>query len=692
MHIRTIRLALSASTIALAALAGTAHAEEAGAPQDDDIIVTGNKLTGDFGAKSGIPIERVPQSVQIVTAEEIIEQGAQSIGDLLRNVPSANAGYSRVGAYQSFSLKVRGFLADQMRNGIRQRYYEDVDASALSNIERVEVLKGPSGVLYGQSAVGGIVSIITKQPMEEGAASMAVTLGNYDQKVLTLDATTGLAPGLAIRVTGEMEQSGTFVDYQDIDRLNAGLSLAWNPADNVSAHLVAEYVERDTKRHPGLSIPGTVQSNGVRDLALGLNLGEPAVDRMKAHAPLVQFWVDLGLGGGWTLTPRFQYQEFNTLFTQIRLRAPEANLTTIARNGRIGHENDEYYIAQLDLAGELKTGPVTHKLLAGFEYGWERGRFTQSNLTNVTSIDVLNPVYSYNTVVPASTFAFDNFYNIDGQALYLQDQIDLTAKWNLIGAVRHSWIDASSGDIGSAPSAQAATSNTIWQLGSTYKLTDALSVYAGYNTGFDVESSAGARAADGKPLKPEESNQAEIGLRLRSGTFRGSLSAFQIQRVNALTTDPLNPDFSINVGKQRVRGVEIEGEWQLLPWWTINAGYAWLDGEIVKSNDGDQGKRLGDVPEHSITLHTDVTVPGTELTLRAGLNHVSDRVLVNGSDVELPAYTLVDLGAGYDFGAFRVDVTLRNLLDERYFTASGNSFAVMPGDPRTVSLRFGVDF
>ena len=683
MTIRTLHLAATASAITLSAIASAAHAQESGA--DDDIIVTGNKLSGDFGAKSGIPIERVPQSVQIVTAEEIVEQGAQSIGDLLRNVPSANAGYSRVGAYQSFSLKVRGFLADQMRNGIRQRYYEDVDASALSNIERVEVLKGPSGVLYGQSAVGGIVSIITKQPTEEGAASMAVTLGSYDQKVLTLDATTGLAPGLAIRVTGEMEQSGTFVDYQDLDRLNAGLSLAWNPADNVSAHLVAEYVERDTKRHPGLPIPGTVQSNGVRDLDLGLNLGEPTVDTQKAHAPLVQFWVDLGLGGGWTVTPRFQYQEFNTLFTQIRLRAPQADLTTITRNGRQGHENDEYYIAQLDLTGSLKTGPITHKLLAGFEYGWERGRFTQSNLTNVTPIDALNPVYAYDTTVPASTFAFDNFYNIDGQALYLQDQIDLTSKWNLIGAVRHSWIDASSGSIGSAPSAQAATSNTIWQVGTTYKLSDALSVYAGYNTGFDVESSAGARAADGKPLKPEESNQAEIGLRLRSGTFRGSISAFQIQRVNTLTTDPLNPDFSINVGKQRVRGVEVEGEWQPLPWWTVNAGYAYLDGEIVKSNDGD-------LPEHSVTLHTNVTVPGTQLTLRGGLNHLSSRVLVNGSDVELPAYTLVDLGAGYDFGVFRADLILRNVLDERYFTASGNAFAVMPGDPRTVSLRLGVNF
>ena len=147
--------------IAIVALAGPAAAQSATATptttERSDIIVTGTKQGFDFGGKSGIPIERVPQSVQIITSDELIERGATSIGDALRAVPSANIGNSRIARYQSFSLTVRGFLVDQMRNGIRQRYYEDVDASALSNIERLEVLKGPSSVLYGQSAVGGSV-------------------------------------------------------------------------------------------------------------------------------------------------------------------------------------------------------------------------------------------------------------------------------------------------------------------------------------------------------------------------------------------------------------------------------------------------------------------------------------------------------------------------------------------------------
>jgi iron complex outermembrane receptor protein len=173
-------LALTGAIIAtpLPALAETAAPDD----QSTDIVVTGTK-SGDFGGKSGIPIERLPQSVQIITADEITKRGATSIADILRTVPSASIGNSRVSRYQSFSLNVRGFLLDQMRNGIRQRYYEDVDASALSNIERVEILKGPSAVLYGQSAVGGIASIITKQPTAEWAGSASFTIGSFDQRV-----------------------------------------------------------------------------------------------------------------------------------------------------------------------------------------------------------------------------------------------------------------------------------------------------------------------------------------------------------------------------------------------------------------------------------------------------------------------------------------------------------------------------
>lgn len=682
MTVRMIRVA------ALGAALCAAHHVNAEPRPLDVVVVTGTKISGDFGEKSGVPLAKLPQSVQIVTAEEIRDRGAISIGDLLRNVPSADPGYSRVGPWQSFSLKIRGFYADQMRNGMRQRYYEDVDASALSNIERVEVLKGPSGVLYGQSAVGGIVSIITKRPEEDFGASLSASLGSYEQKVISGDITGELASGLSARFTGELERSDTFVDHQFMDRDNAAFSLRYAPSDKVSAHLVTEYVERRTKRHAGLPLLGTIESNGVGPVSREEDLGEPSITDLDSHAPLVQLWVDFRLSEHWSLTPRLQYQQFNTTFGEIRVRAPVAGSTTqFTRTGRVGREDDEYSIAQLDLRGEFDTGGIGHQVLMGYEMGYERARFTQSNLVGVPGIDALDPQYAYGSTEPTTVFAYDNFYNLDGDALYLQDLVSLTDRWDAVVALRHSWIDAWDGTWNGATVNQAEVTPTLWQLGTTYRLTDAWSVYAGFNSGFDIESTSGARTRTGEPIDPEESRQVEAGLRFSGGNFRGSAALFQIERVNALTTDPIDPDYYVNAGEQRVRGFEVEGAWLPTEALEFTAGYAHLDGEITESNDGDVGGRIGDMPKHTVTARVAWQVPGMGLSLRGGVSYVSERALVNASDVTIPSYTLADFGVGYDFGSVRLDALLYNLFDERYFSASGNAFTVIPGDPRSVSLR-----
>lgn len=669
-------------------------ASAAGAPRLlEEVVVTGTKLEGVFGEKSGIPLRKMSQSVQIISSQEIAEQGARSIGDLLRAVPSADPGYSRVGPWQASSLKIRGFLADQIRNGMRQRYYEDVDASALSNIERVEVLKGPSGVLYGQSAVGGIVSIVTKRPLHEFGASTTFGIGSFSQKTASFDITGGLGNGFAARAIGEIERSDTFVDHQSMDRNNAAVSLLHQPNEIVAMHLVAEYAERRTRRHAGLPVLGTVQSNGVTTLDRSLDLGEPSIAGLNAHAPLLQAWVDIGLSESWSLTPRAQYQEFNTQFGEIRVRDPlPGSATTFARSGRFGREEDEYYIAQLDLAGTLQTGAVAHRVLAGFEYGVDRGSFAQSNLVNVGPIDALNPSYTYDAIAPTAEFAYSNLYDVDGHALYVQDLIALNERLDVVAAVRRSWIEAADKPRGAAAANRTKVTSTIWQLGATYTLTPVVSAYAGFNTGFDIESTAGARTAHGRPLEPEESKQVEAGLRFTGTTARGSVSLFEIRRVNALTTDPNNPDFSVNAGEQRVRGIEFEGEWRPLSYLALQSGYAYLDGEITRSNDGDEGLRIGDVPQHNFNARVSLQIPGTALSLRAGAVYVSERALVNGSDIDLPSYVLADFGASYRFKDVWIDAYVANLFDEEYFTASGNRFNVLPGDPRTFGMRVGMSW
>lgn len=697
MNIKSYLRATSACALTFV-LAIPALAED---EQKETIVVTGTK--SEFGEKSGIALEKLPQSVQVISSEDIIARGATSVGDLLRAVPSANVGNSRVSRYQSFSLNVRGFLVDQMRNGIRQRYYEDVDASALSNVDKVEVLKGPSAVLYGQSAVGGIVSIITKKPTDSFAASGAITLGTFNQKVATLDVGGPVSETLGIRITGEIERSGTFVDFQDIDRENLAVTFNWRPSDHVSAYLVAEYVERRTLSNPGLPVVGTVTSNGVARISRKTFLAEPEFASLKADSPLLQAWVDVDLGNGWAITPRLQYSELNTPFTQIRVLGVDAtDPTLVRRNGRIGSENDSYTIGQIDLTGTIRTGSLTHKLLVGYEYDRERSIFIQSNFVSVPLINGLNPTYLSIAQKPALAFAFNFAGNTDGHALYLQDQVEIGKRLGLVLGIRHSWLknegffstDPTTFGVADVESPEL----TSVQAGATYQLDGGFSIFGGYNTGFDVENSfGGAPTVDGDRLQPETSEQFEAGLRYASDRAQVTLSTFQIKRRDVAGDDPDNPGFSKNIGSFRVRGLELEGKVDVLDGLSLSAGYAYLAGKITASaTPTEVGGRIADLARHSGNVRVTYAIPGTPFDVRAGLAYQGKRAIASASPILLDDIVLADMGVGAKFGQFRVDLVANNVFDVTYYTVAGahqgNRNSVYPGDPRTVSLRVGVGF
>ena len=184
--------------------------------------------------------------------------------------------------------------------------------------------------------------------------------------------------------------------------------------------------------------------------------------------------------------------------------------------------------------------------------------------------------------------------------------------------------------------------------------------------------------------------------------MRGSLSLFQVRKTNALTADPVDPDFSIQTGEFRVRGVEIEGVWQPLGGLTIKGGYAYMDSKVTRSNNGDQGDDIADVPEHQANIFVSYAVPETKLVVRGGVNYVGERRFSNGrvsvapillaSDVRLPDYVTVDLGAAYSIGKTRLDLSVTNLFDEDYYTREFNDFSVFPGDPLAVNFRVSQSF
>ncbi len=662
----------------------------------DTIIVTGTK--SGFGEKSGIPLDRMPQSVQVLDADDIIERGARSIEDALRAVPSATVARSRIGGFGGNTLRIRGFAAQQIRNGMFQRFYDGTDPSALSNVARIEVLKGPSAVLYGQSGVGGIVSIITKQPTEEFGGYVALTGGSFDQKQATIDVGGRITDTLGIRLTGEIERSGSFTDFLDVDRENLALTLAWQPSERVSTHLVAEYLHRKTLNNPGLPTVGTIISNGVATVDRSTFLGEPDYSLQENHAPLVQFWADVAMGGSWTLTPRLQYSEWNNKGRSTTLLPPsQDDPTLIPRVGRNAGENDKFYLAQLDLAGTAQSFGIEHRLLFGVEYNHDQVPFRMSATVpcGIGPIDALDPAYGCGA--PTGNFGFVSEAVLDGFSFYAQDQIALTPAWDVLAGIRHSVSDNHNYFNGS-PSGYAELSNTSWQLGTTFALGSGLSLFGGYNTGYDLGAVTGLRSTDGSAFQPETSDQAEAGLRLSRDTVQASLSAFRMRRNDIGVPDPDNLGFQIQEGQFRVQGVEFEGEWSPMPGWWLQGGYAYLDANVTRSTDpAIDGARLAETPKHSATAATRLSLGPVEL--RAAANYVGARKMVNGGTVTLPDYVTADLGAGTEFGPIRLDATLTNIFDETYYYSDnlsryslGTEDRVLPGEPRTFSLRVAYRF
>ena len=619
----------------------------------------------------------VPQSSQAINWAQIQDSGAIDVGDVLKSVPSAYSGNSRTAPFASMSWKLRGFDASVTRNGFRQLYFEDVDQSAFSNVERVEIIKGPGSVALGMEGLGGSIHMITKRPERDFSGSAHVTLGQYDMQIGGFDLTTGIGDsGLGIRLNGEIERSGTFVDHQDIDRDNVGLTVTWDRGGPLRAFFMAEYQQRESSPNPGLP----VGFSGKRSTYLG----EPAFDYLNTWSPLIQTWLEIDIGENWTLSPRYQRFEFNVNQQQVRLRDPLGG-GLISRNGRHNfHERDMTDTYELELKGRFDLAGMAHQVALGYTAEQHEWKGDWSNYVGVTAINPYNPVYS--NVLPAigalSTFSGQ----ADTDEFYVQDLIKLTDRFNMLLGLRQveSRIDTPDS------SDQDDRTNTF-QVGASYLLDPQWSLFAGMSTAMSIEGIVGGISADNKPFEPERSRQREIGIKHQSDKLSGSLSLFHITIENVTTGDPANPDFQIQSGEQRSRGIELEGGWQATADWYLSGGLAYIDAEITKSNDGDVGNRLGNIAHLQANLWTRYRLlPNVHVGL--GANHVGERYGTISNTYKLPSYTTVDASLAWQIDPrLKAELFVQNLFDKEYYTGN-NNFSVYRGDPLTAYARMMVNF
>jgi catecholate siderophore receptor len=665
--------------------------------------------TASSATKTETPLLDLPQTVNVVPRDLFSLQGARSIEDALLNVAGVSPS---VGDGQRDQVYIRGFSAqyDQYLDGIRDEamYFRD-----LSNIDRIEVLEGPSAVLYGHGSAGGIVDRISRLPSATALGSLDVTYGSWNQRRAELDSGGPLgSPSLTYRFDAAAEDSGGFRDQYFLRRYHLSPSIAWQA--NPDTRILVQFDYLNDLRLDDLGIPALVGPAGS-----GFPGGAPAIpinsyygspnsfdnDYVRAAVDTATLTLDRQFSSGVVIHEEFRGEHYtldrnNMLPTGVYLPAGGSytgNLDSVWVNRSQRHilrfENDLFN--QLEASLKATTAGIEHSVLLGLEVG-RQSADSNSKQYNAPAVALIDPVLT--DVLPGTAPASHTATAVraDTAGLYLQDQLTLAEHWKALIGIRGDYFEVLQ-QSKLAPLNQVESLNHAVspRAGVVYEPTHNLSVYGTVSQSFSPAAGDGiSTAANTAALAPLRATNFEIGAKQ---SFLGdSLSAtaalFQLTR-NITETNPLT-DLTTAAGEQRSRGLDLVLAGRLTKRWSVSASYELLDPVIV--NGGlDSGGILLDgktpslVPRNSASLYTTFDL-GHGFGVGGGAVSMGGRFTSNDDSVTLPAFTVLNAVAYYRHGRWEARINVNNLLNHRYFITAGEGTdhtgqTIMPGAPLNVA-------
>ena len=672
-------------------LAVTLGEAVAGAEEDAiQVVVTGeedegyNPSSATTATRTDTPLRDIPQSIQVVPRQVIEDRNTRTVTEAVETVSGVIRANTNFGTPDT-NLTIRGFQqGGNFRNGFR-----DDDGFGLTGgtntIERVEVLKGPASVLFGQVEPGGIVNVVTRQPLDEPYYSLGLEVGNFGLYEPSIDLSGPLTTDDTVlyRFIASYEASNSFQDFVETDLITIAPSLTFNIGERTELNLNYEYL--DLNGNPSLS-RGALLSDGrlsprdrylsYPDIALidvnsqrfGYTLNHEFSDRWQIRNNLAVLLND---------TQNVELQPGDV--TDDRFLAVEAfDIDRQERN----------YFAQVDLLGEFETGSISHQLLIGFDFnGFDRVSDTLFD-NNLPLLDIFEPDYD----VPEPSYQpFIQFENtIEAYGVYLQDQIEISNNLKLLIGGRYDWITTafSTAEFGEFSLSDSRQSDGAFspRIGVVYQPSDIVSLYTSYSRSLVPVLEAGA---NGEPFDPTRGTQYEIGIRtnLLDGRLSTNLAAYHLTRSNVATTDPDNPQFSIQTGEQRSQGIELDVSGEILPGWNVTASYAYTDAEVTEDNDIPVGNRLPNVPEHQASLWTTYEIQDGDfqgLGFGLGLFYIGERQGDINNSFQIDDYLRTDAALYYRRDQFNAAINIRNLFDITYVTSADEVTSIEFGEPFTI--------
>ncbi|MBW4642404.1 MAG: TonB-dependent siderophore receptor [Goleter apudmare HA4340-LM2] len=668
------------------------------AQQDEpiELVVTGEQdgyrvPNATTATRTDTPLRDIPQSIQVIPRQILEDRNVTELRDALQTLGGVNYAGGRGSNFTGEGFLVRGFGVTQsvLRDGIP---YFSQGVTATSDIEQIEVLRGPASVLFGIGEPGGIINLVSKQPLAEPYYSVSGTVGSFSTYRGGLDFSGPLNESRSVRyrLNASYDNYGSFRDFVIGENWSISPTLTWDISPNTSFNIYGQYKSESETQDGGIPTSGGRVVDVPRSRFLSESFGRREQDQL-----IIGYTLNHRFSKDWSVRHAFQFLQYEPVrFYPLLLSFNQATGNVSRLEYRTGETYSRLF-TNAEVLGEFSTGSIKHKLLFGTEY--------RSNLDNASfqldnpypSINVFNPVYTRTPYDFAPTFFRDD--NVSGISVYLQDQIDLLPNLKLLAGIRYDSFRQfrTERTLGSSR-IEFEQTDSAWspRFGIVYQPIQPLSLYASYTRSF-APSFGTVRNADRSAFIPTTGEQFEVGIKADlSNQLSFTLAAFDLRRQNVSTSDPDRPGFSIQTGEQTSRGIELNLAGEILPGWNMTASYAYLDAFVSQDNRFPVGNRLTSVPDHQFSLWTTYNIQQGDLQglgFGLGLFYVGERQNNLNNTFALPSYFRTDAALFYRRDNWRVQLNVENLLNVDYLNPDRSIF-VIPGKPRAVTASFAIEF
>ena len=667
-----------------------------GPVEQEDLTVSGSEWNpyvmpnATSGTKTDTPIMETPLNVQVIADQVLKDQQVISLDQALRNVSGvkASSNTSFNGSTQQ-SITIRGFSSQTFfRNGFRLQ--QGAPSRAMANVESVEVLKGPAAILYGQVEPGGMVNVITKQPLSTPYYAFNQQFGSFSHYRTTLDAGGPLTKDdtLLYRMNLSYQNSGSFREFAGKEDIFVAPVIKWNISPRTQATFEMEY----NRLHTG-------QDTGFVPLLDGKIIKMPRSRNYTEYQPNTtetffgafnwshQFNDNWSVKHGFAVNQQSNDSKFDT--HPIALSAVDLSRAAYRRAFQY-----DTYSTNLDVTGHFETWGLKHTFLIGGDYyrldttdntvySWEDPAAFAFGFSTISLYDPVHPgTPNTGTLEPtiAQTKGTDQF------GFYVQDQIELPHRVHIMGGIRyqnlHQHNTSRWGDAFPLPATETALSQDAVtpRIGILWQAQDWLSLYANYVENFGANQGT---VYPNKPIAPSSATQYEGGIKTEffDGRLRASWAYYDLTKTNIATSDLAHPGFSLAIGAVNSRGTEFDIQGEILPGWNMIANYAYQDIRTTEGREGNSGSgpgtRFYNAPRNLASLWTTYEFQngpfkgfkfGGGTTIRDGQTGCCDSPAAS-----IPGYVTVDLLAAYSLkvGTTKISAQLNvyNLLDKYYYSA-----------------------